>query len=86
MEILDPTNKKNLKIKFKDVAGLHEAKVEISEFVDYLKNPTKYSVSVAKFFFHWKKYAIVDIRNIMWNHILTIFIIRILESLPWAEP
>lgn len=52
LEILDPTNKKNLKIKFKDVAGLHEAKVEISEFVDYLKNPTKYSVSVAKFFFH----------------------------------
>ncbi|VDN60138.1 unnamed protein product [Dracunculus medinensis] len=48
LEILDPTNKKNLKIKFKDVAGLHEAKVEISEFVDYLKNPTKYSNLGAK--------------------------------------
>ncbi|TMS38814.1 hypothetical protein L596_005455 [Steinernema carpocapsae] len=41
--IIDPHAKGgNLKIKFKDVAGLKEAKVEISEFVDYLRNPAKY--------------------------------------------
>ncbi|CAD5218316.1 unnamed protein product [Bursaphelenchus okinawaensis] len=43
-----PEGKSKLKIKFKDVAGLHEAKVEISEFVDYLKNPQKYTKLGAK--------------------------------------
>jgi len=30
-------------INFKDVAGLEEAKVEVMEIVDFLKNPTKYT-------------------------------------------
>lgn len=34
-----------LAIKFKDVAGLHQAKVEINEFTEYLSNPGKYTVS-----------------------------------------
>ena len=32
-----------IKIKFKDVAGLEEAKGEIKEFVDFLKAPSKYT-------------------------------------------
>jgi cell division protease FtsH len=33
----------NIKVNFKDVAGLEEAKVEITEIVDFLKNPAKYT-------------------------------------------
>lgn len=32
----------NLETRFKDVAGLNDAKLEITEFVDFLKNPQKY--------------------------------------------
>ncbi len=33
----------HVKITFKDVAGLEEAKVEVMEIVDFLKNPKKYT-------------------------------------------
>lgn len=33
----------NIKIDFKDVAGLEEAKVEVREIVDFLKKPKKYT-------------------------------------------
>jgi cell division protease FtsH len=33
----------HIKIDFKDVAGLEEAKVEVKEIVDFLKNPKKYT-------------------------------------------
>lgn len=34
---------KNVEVTFSDVAGLEEAKIEIKEIVDFLKNPDKYT-------------------------------------------
>ncbi|MBR9831681.1 ATP-dependent zinc metalloprotease FtsH [Acidiluteibacter ferrifornacis] len=39
---------KNVKVSFNDVAGLDEAKVEIQEIVEFLKNPKKYTELGAK--------------------------------------
>ena len=35
-------------VKFNDVAGLGDSKVEVSEIVDFLKNPSKYKKMGAK--------------------------------------
>ena len=45
-----PQGKSDLKstIKFKDVAGLKQAKLEVSEFVDFLRDPKKYEKLGAK--------------------------------------
>merc|ERR1719251_660921 len=40
--LIDPMIKKGQGVKFSDVAGLKEPKVEVLEFVDCLKNPDKY--------------------------------------------
>lgn len=36
-EVIQKTN-----VRFEDVAGLDESKLEVQEFVDFLKNPEKY--------------------------------------------
>merc|ERR1719391_1832273 len=46
--LIDPMIKKGKGGKFSDVAGLKEPKVEVLEFVDCLKNPTKYNELGAK--------------------------------------
>lgn len=48
--LVDPTTRAadSTSIKFKDVAGLKEAKVEIMEFVDYLKNSERFMKLGAK--------------------------------------
>ncbi|XP_067140149.1 mitochondrial inner membrane m-AAA protease component paraplegin [Centruroides vittatus] len=46
--IVDPLTGSGKGVRFKDVAGLKEAKIEIMEFVDYLKKPERYTRLGAK--------------------------------------
>jgi len=55
-------NKEDVKTMFKDVAGCEEAKIEIMEFVNFLKNPAQYRNLGAKIpkvsftFIKWNKF------------------------------
>lgn len=42
--IIDPHTSEGRGVRFKDVAGLKEAKIEIMEFVDYLQAPERFKV------------------------------------------
>lgn len=46
--IIDAEARKKMKelTRFDDIAGAHEAKVEMKEIVDYLKRPQAYTVSL----------------------------------------
>ena len=61
-------------VKFSDVAGAKEAKIEIMEFVDFLKNPLKYrvvgaKVTAASLYTREKKLAkIIIVEKEIWCH------------------
>ena len=54
---------KEINVAFKDVAGCEEAKIEIMEFVNFLKNPQQYLDLGAKI----PKGAILTGKKIIWN-------------------
>lgn len=52
--IIDPLMGSTKGVRLKDVAGLKEAKVEIMEFIDYLKAPERFRVTIQVVNFYHK--------------------------------
>lgn len=46
--LVEPSMKHGKGVRFEDVAGLKEAKIEVMEFIDYLKQPERYQILGAK--------------------------------------
>ena len=79
-------NASDIKVTFKDVAGCEEAKIEIMEFVNFLKNPQQYLELGAKI----PKGAILNgppgkLSKISWNEMTIFKLYDSLTNFSWNQ-